>query len=915
MRNTAAVDTYINSIPLKPPDSGKPSGLSSSDAHRKLDLYGKNEIVTKKKLSPFAIFLNQFKDFMVIILMLATFFSLCMGETVEALTIIFVIILNAILGFWQEFKTERTLDALKSLAAPTATVVRDGLPATISASEIVPGDMILIEAGSRVPADSILIETRGLTLDESMLTGESIPVEKRAIEDIPDEVAEMSCPIHSVFMGTTVASGKGTAIVVHTGMNTEMGRIADMIQNVEEALTPLQKRLDKMGTLLVYGCIAICTVVSLVGIIKGESTFNMILSGISLAVAAIPEGLPAVVTISLAIGVQKMLKRNALIRRLPAVETLGCTTVICSDKTGTLTENKMVVKKVMVGEDCLDVTGSGFIPEGDFIKDGKVIIPKDNRLLIECLTTGALCNDTSLVRTKAQNGSTDSTWSINGDPTEGAILVASAKAGITHNWLKNIYTRIHDIPFDSDRKMMSVVCRNNKGRIFCYSKGAPDVLINLCTGYLDASGVKPLDHKSKTRILDIAFDMASQALRVIALAKKPLPDNCFDKNGKTSSTHIDDSSLEKGLTFIGLVGMIDPPRKEAVESIKKCKKAGIKTVMITGDHKQTAAAVAQELGMMQPGSLVMTGEEIDMLDHKKFEKTVLETSVYARVSPRHKLKIVKSLKNNNHVVAMTGDGVNDSPAVKEADIGIAMGIAGTDVTKESSSMILLDDNFSTIVSAVEEGRGIYDNIRKFIRYMLSCNIGEVLTMFLGTLLSSPVPLLPIQILWVNLVTDGLPGIALGLDPNEKDIMERKPRPPNEHIFSGGLLALIVLRGTIIGLSTLAVFCIEYYVMQAGVAAARTGAFATLVLSQLIHVFECRSEKKDIFEINLFENKYIVWSVAISVIMLLGVLYIPQLQGIFKTTFLSLTDWLFITGFSLSGPAISSMLISFKRSNS
>ena len=908
MRNTSVikVENYINPVQANC-KINKPNGLTSKDAQKKLDFYGKNEITAKKKISLFKIFLKQFSDFMVIILMLATFFSLCMGEYVEALTIIFVIILNAILGFWQEFKTEKTLEALKNLAAPLAVVMRDGTPISIPASEVVPGDMILIETGNRIPADSILIDVRGLTVDESMLTGESVPVEKKVLEAIPNEIAEMSYPVHNIFMGTIVASGKGTAIVVNTGMKTEMGKIADMIQNVDEDLTPLQKKLDKMGTFLVYSCIIICSVVSLIGILKGESVFNMILSGISLSVAAIPEGLPAVVTISLAIGVQRMLKKNALVRRLPAVETLGCTTVICSDKTGTLTENKMVVKKAYVGSDWFDITGAGFNPEGDFLHNGKTIIPKDNRLLIDFLTAGALCNDSTLIKTKndkKEKNVDEFTWSIKGDPTEGAILAASAKAGITHNWLKNIYTRIHELPFDSDRKMMSVVCKNNKGNVFCYSKGAPDILVNLCSHYQDSTSVKPLDWQTRSNILDAASNAASQALRVIAIARKSLSTS---ESGSDFTQH-----LEKGLTFIGFLGMIDPPRKEAIESIRKCKKAGIKTVMITGDHKQTAAAIAKDLGIAGTDTKVMTGEDLDKLEDIEIEKCVLETPVYARVSPRHKLKIVKSFKKKGHIVAMTGDGVNDSPAVKEADIGVAMGITGTDVTKESSSMILLDDNFSTIVSAVEEGRGIYDNIRKFIRYMLSCNIGEVLTMFLGSFLANPVPLLPIQILWVNLVTDGLPGIALGLDPIEKGIMERKPRSPNDHIFSDGLLGIILLRGVIIGTGTLAVFCIEYYIMNSGLAAARTSAFATLVLSQLIHVFECRSEKKDIFEIGLFGNKYLLWSVGISMAMLLGVLYIPYFQTIFKTTFVTLTDWLLIIGFSLAGPAISSIFLSMKK---
>lgn len=898
MKNqTAALNRYYNlenTYNLK--------GLTSKEAEKRLKIYGKNELVKRKKISPLKIFFNQFSDFMTIILLLATFFSLCMGETIEALTIIFIVFLNAVLGFWQEFKTEKTLEALKNLAAPTAMVIREGNHLIIPAAEVVPGDIIIVEAGNRVPADAVLIEAKNLTTDESMLTGESIPVEKEASKkSFLRKAEETPTSNQTIFMGTSITSGKGIGIVINTGMNTEMGKIADMLQNIEEDQTPLQKRLEKMGKYLVYGCLILCGLVSIIGILKGESIFNMILAGISLSVAAIPEGLPAVVTISLAIGVQKMLKKNALIRRLPAVETLGCTTVICSDKTGTLTENKMVVRKIKIGSETFEITGAGFEPIGDFISNGKIIIPKTHRALMDCLTAGALCNNADLIKVNEKAKYQKTTiWSIYGDPTEGAILVAAAKAGITTNWLKNIYTRIHEIPFDSTKKMMTTVYKNNQGKINSFTKGAPDVIINLCSHFQDSKGIHPLDSQIKAKILNDISEMASEALRVIAVAKKVLPDRKFNEN-----------DLEKNLIFLGIMGMIDPPRKEAIDAIKKCKKAGIKTVMITGDHQLTAKAIAKDLGIITTNEKVITGDQIDKLNDLEFDKAVLETSVYARVSPRHKLKIVKSLKRNGHIVAMTGDGINDGPAVKEADIGISMGITGTDVTKESSSMILLDDNFSTIVSAVEEGRAIYDNIRKFIRYMLSCNIGEVLTMFLGTFLSTPVPLIPIQILWVNLVTDGLPGIALGLDPAEKDIMERKPRSPDEHIFSHGLLGTILIRGILIGLGTLAAFCIEYFILNKGLEAARTAGFTTLVISQLIHVFECRSETKDLFQISLFENKYLLWAVAISTIMLLGVLYIPYFQGIFKTVPLNLNDWMFVLGFSLAGPTVFSILRSLR----
>jgi len=890
----------VNQIHLNNQEKSILEGLTTKTAQNNLNIYGPNEISNKRKKSPLMILIRQFSDFMVIVLLIATLFSVFMGEIVEASTIIFIILLNALLGFWQEFKTEKTLEALKQLAAPVCTVVRDGLPVIIPASEIVPGDVIILEAGNRVPADALLIESNNLSIDESMLTGESLPVQKRAIDNIPDEKPEiLENHQESIFMGTLTVSGTGKAVIVNTGMNTEMGKIAEMIENVQEELTPLQKKLDKMGTFIVYGCIIICALVSFIGMLKGEELFNMILSGISLAVAAIPEGLPAVVTISLAIGVQRMLRRNALVRKLPAVETLGCTTVICSDKTGTLTENKMTVKKVYIGEEFIDVTGSGFTPEGSFISGSKSISPKNNRLLIECLTSGTLCNNSSLINTN------NSIWEVQGDPTEGAILVAAAKAGITSKWLSNIYKRTREIPFDSDRKMMSVIYKNNHNRLITYSKGAPDVVIKLCKYVLKEDGFIPLSSKESKEILEAASSLASQALRVIAIAKKPLSIELENKQ-------IDDAEIENNLTFIGLIGMIDPPRSEAIFAVERCKKAGIRPVMITGDHKQTAYAIAREIGIANDNpETVITGEELDKISENDFVKCINKYSVFARVSPRHKFRIVKTLKSKGNIVAMTGDGVNDSPAVKEADIGIAMGISGTDVTKESSSMILLDDNFSTIVSAVEEGRSIYNNIRKFIRYMLSCNIGEVLTMFLGSLLSSPVPLLPIQILWVNLVTDGLPGIALGLDSSDKGIMERNPRSPNENVFSDGLLEKILFRGTIIGLGTIAVFYMEYFMFENGITLARTAAFATLVISQLIHVFECRSEKKDIFEINLLENKYLLWAVCISAFMLFIVLYVPALQAVFKITTLGINDWLLVTGFSFAGPALTSIGFSFK----
>lgn len=871
-------------------------GLSEKEAGKRLEKHGLNILTEKRKVSAFKILLEQFGDFMVLILIAATIISAFMGEITEAVTIIAIVILNSILGFVQEYRTEKTMQALKELAAPMARVMRDGMISSIPAERIVPGDLILLEEGDRIPADSVLIEVKSMQVDESLLTGESEPMEKAL--DLKgrkrtDDISTRS----GVFMGTIVTRGRGKAIVTSTGMNTEMGRIADMIQNIEEDGTPLQKRLESLGRFIVFGCLIICAIVSVTGILRGKEIFTMLLSGISLAVAAVPEGLPAIVTIALALGVQRMLKRNALIRKLPAVETLGCASVICSDKTGTLTENKMTVRQIYAGGNVIDVS-TGDI---QFRHKGRTVEPENDNTLRLTLEIAALCNNAKLTRVAEKEGAIGKFKKLFvkqervqavGDPTEGALLIAAAKAGMTGESLGMTYFRIDEIPFDSERKCMSVVCDNHKGEATIFTKGAPDVIIEKCSRIYTSKGIVDLTAAGRAEVLKMNDKMAGDALRVIGTAYKRL-----------HSKH-DSRNMEKDLVFVGLLGMIDPPRKEVVEAVQKCRMAGIKPVMITGDHKITAAAIARELKILQDGDRVLTGAELEQMGENGLANAADNVSVYARVSPRHKLMIVKALKKSGHIVAMTGDGVNDAPAVKEADIGIAMGVTGTDVTKEASSMILTDDNFATIVAAVEEGRVIYNNIRKFIRYMLSCNLGEVLTMFLGMLMGLPIPLLPIQILWVNLVTDGLPAIALGLDPPEKDVMMRKPRGAKEHIFSNGLLNLILFRGTLIGISTLAVFTSILYFAQ-DVECARTAAFVTLVMTQLIHVFECKSEKKNIFEISIFNNIPLVLAVVCSLAMILGVIYMPVFQDIFKTVPLTYSDWIIIGGFSALGPVLSS----------
>ena len=919
--------------------AGPALGLSSREAGRRLEEYGPNILTEKKKVSPIKLLFSQFTDIMVIILMISTAISAFMGEMTEAVTIIAIVVLNAVLGFIQEYKTEKTMEALKSLTAPEAKVIRDGKRTSVPADRIVPGDVIVLEAGDRVAADAVLLEAANVQADESLLTGESVPVEKAALP--PGREPRRAGRNSMVFMGTNVTAGRGTALVTATGMKTEMGRIADMIQNIEEEQTPLQKRLDRLGKVIAAGCLSICAVVAGVGIIRGEDVFNMLLSGISLAVAAVPEGLPALVTVSLALGVRRMLRRNALVRKLPAVETLGCAGVICSDKTGTLTLNKMTVRQIYADgrsieaadearpRGAVDGKTAGRYPDrssghpdryqrpadrvdaSPFLVNGRALDPSD-RSLRRVLEIAALCNNAvpsaaagekpflpvSLIR---RSRPPDGKSRFTGDPTETALMEAAGKAGIDIERLGRMYRRTDEIPFDSERKCMSVVCTDRNGEAFLFTKGAPDMLLKKCSRLEKSGTVREMDHTDRSAILRANDRMAAGALRVIAVAYKKLGRGRHQREG-----------LESDLVFAGLLGMIDPPRPEAAEAVRKCKKAGIRPVMITGDHKLTAMAIAKELDIYREGDTVLTGEELDRMDMASLEEAAATTTVYARVSPKHKLAIVRALRKSGSVVAMTGDGVNDAPAVKEADIGVAMGRTGTDVTKEASSMVLLDDNFATIVAAIEEGRVIYSNIRKFIRYMLSCNLGEVLTMFLGMLAGLPVPLLPIQILWVNLVTDGLPAVALGFDPPEKDIMERKPRDPEEGIFAHGFAGLIIARGVMIGLATLAVFAsLLWYTADVGLA--RTGGFVTLVLSQLIHVFECKSETRNIFGIPLFNNMFLVLAVICSLIMILGVVYIPFLQNIFKTVPLGLNEWMIAGGLSFLAPVLTSLFMSRRSS--
>ena len=819
-------------------------GLTEKEAKRRNDTFGYNELEEKKKISAIGLFFSQFNDFITWVLIAATIISGIMGQKADAITILIIVILNAILGFLQEYKTEKSLEALKSLSAPTCKVIREARVKVINTVYVTVGDIVILEAGDKVPADGTLIKGNDIMVDESILTGESVGVNKGVNQK--DK---------KIFMGTTVLKGKGLIKVEEIGMDTEMGKIANMLQEIESEKSPLKQKLESLGEILVIICLIICAAVTILGIIRGNNIAEMFLLGVSLAVAAIPEGLAAIVTVALALGVNRMLKENALVRKLPAVETLGCTSVICSDKTGTLTQNKMTVKEIYVRGKNIRLS------KGDLCND---------ELLKKIFV---LCNDTNYDFKNA-----DFTRALNGDPTETALIAAYFNSTPKLEEYVKKYKRVYEIPFDSTRKMMSVIVKDGTKEI-CLVKGAPERLIDKCSYILEGNEVKTFEPSKKKKVMNKINEMSNKALRCIGAAYK---DTNLNKN----------SMLESNLIFVGVAGSIDPPRLEAKDSVLKCKMAGITPVMITGDHQNTAFAIAEELSICNNIGQVMTGSQIEAISDDQLEEKVKNIRVFARVSPNHKLRIVRAFKKNGNIVAMTGDGVNDAPAIKEADIGVSMGISGTDVTKEASSMILMDDNFKTIVSAVEQGRVIYDNIRKFIRYLLSCNLGEVLTMFLASLFYLPNPLLPIQILLVNLATDGLPAIALGVDPPDPDIMDLKPRDKNEGIFSRGLAEKILVRGVLIGVCTLFAFIAGIY-FDYGMTVARTMTLATLVLSQLIHVFECRSERHSIFEIKLFTNPYLVGAVTISIIMLISVIYIPFFAGVFHTAMLNLNQWIIV----------------------
>jgi Ca2+-transporting ATPase len=858
-------------------------GLSEELATERFEEFGPNLLEAVGRVSPWRQFASQFTEFIVLVLIAAAVLSGILQEWMDAIAILVIVVLNAILGFIQEYRAERALEALKKMAAPMARVIRHGEARNVPAEELVPGDVIALAMGDLVPADARLLEDHLLQVDEASLTGESVPVKKRA-EAVLRENAPLADRCNMVYSSTVVTYGKGTALVTATGMGTELGKIAHLVQTVGRESTPLQDQLDKVGKLLVYGCILIVAAVFGLGLWRGVPPVEMFLTAVSLAVAAIPEGLPAVVTIALALGVRRMVQRNALIRKLPSVETLGSATIICTDKTGTLTQSEMTVRKIGLLDRTIDVTGDGYDPEGGFFIDGRSVDPGEHDLRL-ALRIGVLCNNASLKR----GGEEGSRWHVIGDPTEGALLSVAGKAGL---WLSDLvadYSMLEELPFDSNRKRMSTIWRGPHGGLTAYVKGAPDVVVGLCTRIQDSGRARPATAADRERLLSLNHQLADEAMRVLAVAYRDLEE-------KFAEPTVD--QVERELVFAGLMAMKDPPRSEAKEAIATARRAGLEVVMITGDHKSTAVAIAKELELYGDGDIAFTGSELDEIDDERLTEIVEKIRVYARVSPEHKLRIVRAWGKRGHIVAMTGDGVNDAPALKEADIGIAMGITGTDVSKEASDMILTDDNFASIVAAVEEGRAIFDNIRRFIHFLISCNIGELLAMFLASLLGLPLPLLPIQILWVNLATDSLPALALGVEPAEPGGMDRPPRPPSEGVITKRIASIMLMQGTVIGLLTLGAFVFEYFVMGGSVERARVVAFSTTIFAQNVHAFNVRSNRYSVFKLGLFTNPWLLVAFGVVILSELAVIYVPFLQPIFKTMPLGAQDWALVVTLGL-----------------
>ena len=870
-------------------------GLSAAEVENRISSYGKNELREAPPTSIWVRIYEQFANFLVILLLVAAVISAVLGDWVEAAAIMTIVLLNAALGVVQESRAEESLAALKKMASPDANVLREGHRQAIPAREVVPGDIVFLEAGNYVPADVRLLETVNLRIEEAALTGESVAVTKNAQLELEEDAA-LGDRKTMAYTGTVVSYGRGVGVVTNTGMSTEIGQIATMLQAVEEGDTPLQKRLDSFGRTLGWVSLVISGLIFVQGMFSGTPPLDMFIIAVSLAIAAVPEGLPAVVTITLALGMQEMIARNALVRKLSSVETLGSATIICSDKTGTLTQNEMTVTNIAVDGEFLDITGTGYNLEGDFLLNGEVVdLAGDYPGIRTALWIGALNNDAILETDYDDKGK--KTIRMVGDPTEGALLVAAAKGGALPVPLSQAYPRIQEIPFDSERKRMVTVHAINQpdaGDVSPFldqkqqawyvvaQKGAPDIVLERCTHYQSRDDVAvPLSDEQRRRILAANDRMTSQALRVLGVAYRVVKDLDYSQNGDLSA------EIEEELIFVGLLGMIDPARPEVLPALQIAREAGIRTAMITGDYPNTAKAIAQEIGLLQKGHRVMTGKELDELSDEELKKAVVDTDVFARVSPEHKVRIVDAFKSNNEVVAMTGDGVNDAPSIKRADIGIAMGITGTDVAKETADMVLTDDNYASIVSAVEQGRVIYSNIRKFVYFLLSCNIAEIATIFLATMLGWKSPLSAIQLLWLNLITDGAPALALGLEKGDPDLMEQPPRDPQEPILNRFMLTGIGIQTVAITAVTLGAYWIglRFYPEMA-----TTMAFVTLSFSELVRAFTARSERVPILKIGIFKNKVMNWAILSSLVLLLVVVYVPFLQGIFDTVPLGWTQW-------------------------
>jgi len=897
------------------------TGLDEHQAAERLEADGSNELAKKEGLTLWDRIIAQLSDFLILILIGAAVVSGILGETVDAVVIIGIVIINAVMGIVQESKAEKAMEALQEMSAPEVNVIRDGETKKLPSKDLVKGDIVLLSTGDFVPADIRLIESANLKIDESSLTGESVPADKKA-GDILDPDTPLGDRDNSAFMGSIVNYGRAKGLVVNTGMDTELGKIAGMIESYEDKKTPLQEKLEGLGRGLGIATLIICAIVFIMGVLRGQDLLEVFMTAVSLAVAAIPEGLPAVVTIVLALGMQRMVKRHVIIRKLLAVETLGTTTVICSDKTGTLTQNEMTVVKTYVGGKNIEISGIGYQPKGEFKLNDQTITKDDLKELDLLLKIGALCNDSKLVENKGENvgeenkkqnkvekvedkvedkeeNKNEDKYGIIGDPTEGALVVAAEKVGYGKASLDEKYERLAELPFDSERKRMTTIhnYKNDETDYTVFVKGAPDIILNLSTRILEDGEIKPLTEEKRQEIMEANSGLAGDALRVLAGAYRPL-----DTVPETPGVE----ELEKELVFVGLYGMIDPPRMEVQEAVRLCHHAGIKTKLITGDYADTALAIAKKLEVTGPKGTALTGAELEKMSDQELAEIVEEVDVYARVSPEHKVRIVEALKSKGHIAAMTGDGVNDALALKRADIGVAMGITGTDVAKETAEIVLTDDNFASIVSAVEEGRIIYSNIRKFVYFLLSCNMGEIFVIFFAMLIGWPIPLVPVQILWVNLVTDAFPALALGMEEGEPHIMDLSPRKPDEPILNRIMQLGILSQGVFIAMATLLSFYMgstEFGKLTIGdpninIELGRTMAFSTLIVAELLRAFTSRSERFSLLAIGLFRNKYMVGATVFSFVMLLIVLYVPFLNIIFEVTKLGLQPWGYIIGFGL-----------------